>query len=346
MRRRPTVLVLRALGLGDFLTGVPALRTIGRALPLHRVVLAAPAELAPLVHLSGAVHHLLPTAELEPVRWPGPPPEVAIDLHGNGPASMMLLARVRPRRLLSFAADDGPRWRPDEHEVARWCRLVTEGLGRPAVPGPGLGGPSAALRLTAPLIPSPAPGCVVVHVGAAAPSRRWPPERFAEVVAALVDDGEHVVLTGSTGERPAARRVHDLALAGGADPALVEVTAGQYHLGRLAALVAGARLVLSGDTGVAHLASAWAVPSVVLFGPVSPAWWGPPADGPHTVLWHGDGAGDPHGLEPDPALLRITVEEVIAAAREALAATPTGPAGPGSAPRPPRQRRTARTTAG
>jgi hypothetical protein len=34
------------------------------------------------------------------------------------------------------------------------------------------------------------------------------------------------------------------------------------------------------------------------------------------VLWHGDDTGDPHGTEPDPALLGITVPEVLAAIAE------------------------------
>ena len=57
---------------------------------------------------------------------------------------------------------------------------------------------------------------------------------------------------------------------------------------------------------VAHLATAYGTPSVLLFGPTAPSRWGPPADGPHEVLWCGDGTGDPWGDEPDPALLRIT----------------------------------------
>ena len=54
---------------------------------------------------------------------------------------------------------------------------------------------------------------------------------------------------------------------------------------------------------------------MLLFGPVSPALWGPAIDRElHRVLWHGDGTGDPHGTGPDPALLRITPDEVLAVA--------------------------------
>ena len=73
--------------------------------------------------------------------------------------------------------------------------------------------------------------------------------------------------------------------------------------------------MISGDTGIAHLASAYGTPSVVLFGPVDPAQWGPPADGPHVALAHpATRRGDRFVDEPDPALLAIGVEEVLAAA--------------------------------
>ena len=63
---------------------------------------------------------------------------------------------------------------------------------------------------------------------------------------------------------------------------------------------------------------------MLLFGPTSPSQWGPIIDPElHTVLWHGRASppGDPHGDAVDPALAAITVDEVLAAADPALAAT-------------------------
>ena len=289
-------LVYRAIGLGDLLTGVPALRALRRALPDHEIVLAAPSSQRPLVELIDAVDRLIPTAELEPVDWAGPPPDVGVDLHGNGPASRSLVEALHPRRLLAYTPEE---WDPDEHERARWCRLVGTAFGVPTDPDD--------VRLPRPEVRSPAPGAVVVHPGAASGSRRWPVDRYAAVAGALERAGERVVVTGSPAELPLAQRLADLA----GLPAF-SLLAGGTDLAGLAALVADARLVVAGDTGIAHLASAYATPSVLLFGPTPPSRWGPPP-GPHTVLWHGTGVGDPHAADPDPALLQISVDEVLAA---------------------------------
>jgi ADP-heptose:LPS heptosyltransferase len=91
------------------------------------------------------------------------------------------------------------------------------------------------------------------------------------------------------------------------------VLAGRTDLMGLAAAVAAAGRVVCGDTGVAHLATALGRPSVVLFGPTPPSAWGPPPDRPrHRVLWAGR-VGDPHAAEPDPGLLEIGVDDVLAA---------------------------------
>ena len=294
--------VLRPLGLGDLLTGVPALRAIRAAVPGHRLVLATTAPLEPLVRLIDVVDDVLPARELEPLDWAGPPPELAVDLHGKGPASHVVVADLRPERLLTFASPGypGPTWYADEHEVQRWCRLVSEGLGVAADPD--------ALDLAVPAVPPPVREVAVVHPGAAYPGRRWPPERFAAVARHLAAAGHEVVVTGGPGEVQLAQEV-----AAGAGLGPDAVLAGRTTSLELAAVVAAARVVVSGDTGVAHLATAYRRPSVVLFGPVSPALWGPPPRPQHVVLWHGDGTGDPWGTELDPALARITVDEVTAA---------------------------------
>ena len=302
------ILVYRAIGLGDFLTAVPALRAVARAYPTAEVCLAAPGPLAPLAPLTGAVRTFLPTGELAPPPWSGEAPALAVNLHGRGPQSHRLLQALAPRRLVAFANPDvgvdGPPWRPAEHEVARWCRLLRES-GIPAAP--------ADLDLAVPDATVPVRAATVVHPGAAAPGRRWPVDRFAEVAAQLAAEGHSVVVTGVPSELPAARAV--AVRAGLPDDRLL---AGRLDLGDLAALVADARLVVCGDTGVGHLATAYRTPSVLLFGSMPPALWGPPAGrGEHRVIWHGEVADRPaQSGQPHPAVLAITVAEVLAAVGE------------------------------
>jgi ADP-heptose:LPS heptosyltransferase len=295
------VVVLRALGLGDLLTAVPALRAIRRAHPCAHVALAAPRVLAPLVDLVGGVDEVVDTAPLAPLDPSLSGADLAVNLHGRGPQSTALLRASRPRRLVSYGLEGGPVWRADEHEVRRWCRLLAES-GIPADP--------AELDVAAPSDPPPVRGAVVVHPGAAYGSRRWPAERWGAVAGALPGP---VVVTAGPGEEPLAASV---AAHAGLPP---DAVLSGLSLRQLAGLVASARLLLSPDTGVAHLATAVGTPSVVLFGPVDPARWGPPAERPqHVALWAGvpsQNASD----EPAPALLALTPARVLAAARRLIA---------------------------
>jgi ADP-heptose:LPS heptosyltransferase len=112
---------------------------------------------------------------------------------------------------------------------------------------------------------------VVVHPGAAVPARAWAPERHAALVEALLAEGRRVVVTGGTAERPLTARV-----AGGR--AGVVDLGGRVDLAGLAEVLAGAEVVVAGNTGPAHLAAAVGTPVVSLFAPVVPAvrWrpWG------------------------------------------------------------------------
>ncbi len=351
------IVALRALGLGDLLTAVPALRALrewaaGGRVPLDvggvdahrhstRVVVAAPAALAPLVRLAGCKP--LTAAPLAPLAPEAHGADLLVNLHGRGPQSHRVALAARPKRLIAFAHPDVPEsrempaWRADEHETCRWCRLLEES-GVPADP--------TRLALPDPGAPPPGvdlPGATVVHPGAASGARRWPAARFAHVAAAEARAGRRVVITGSPGERALAEEV---ARRAGLDAGAV--LAGRTDLAQLATVVARAGRVVCGDTGVAHLATAFATPSVLLFGPTSPLLWGPPIPptrpiprtspastapsplrwgtpippasptapippaGPprHRVLWAGR-TGNPHAAQPDPGLLAIEPADVI-----------------------------------
>jgi ADP-heptose:LPS heptosyltransferase len=310
--RAPTVVVLRAIGLGDMLTGLPAMAMLRRALPGHRIVGAVPGPYAGLLVGAGLLDDILPTADLGPLDGAPSAPDLAVDLHGNRWPSREPLRDLGPCRLIGFVrpGDDVPPgleasiWDDDEHEVDRWCRLLHEHL-------PGVGQPPPVWSLLPP--PPPVlPGATVLHPGAAAGSRRWPVERWAAVARALAADGHRLVVTGTPGEQSLVDAV--------AGPVGAR-TATRLDVEEFFGLVAAASLVVSGDTGVAHAASAFGAPSVVLFGPVSPARWGPPDRPRHQALWPVSDPryqGDPHGSDPDPVLLRISVADVLAAVPDAL----------------------------
>lgn len=306
---RPELLALRALKLGDLLVAVPALRGIRRANPEHRLVLAVPGWLDPVVDLVEGVDALLPTPGLnDPLPLPPGRIDTAVNLHGSGGESRALLEALAPRRRVGHrsAGWGGPEWLDGIHERVRWARLASW-HDMPAEPDD--------VALLPPRVGSVAPGCVVVHVGAFYGSRQWPVDRFAVVVRELVAAGEQVVLTGSAAERE--RALETAAQAGLPEGA---VQAGVLGLQEFAAVIAASRLVVTADTGAAHLASAYVRPSVVIFGPAPPEEWGPPAAGPHVVLTDaGVRSGDAFGVEPDPALLAVTPADVLAAATTLLA---------------------------
>ncbi|MBP3042197.1 glycosyltransferase family 9 protein [Arthrobacter jiangjiafuii] len=305
LREQPELLALRALKLGDLLVAVPALRALRREFPEHRILYAAQEWLAPAVELVGSVDALLPLHGLDvPIDLAPGRIDVAVNLHGSGPESTGRLEALAPRRLIGHAAPGlpGPEWRHGIHERERWAGLLS---------WHGIAADPLDYLLLPPRAANPAPGAVVLHVGAAYGSRLWPVERFAAVAAEFSRTGRQVLLTGSASERPRA-----LAVAGRAGLPESSVAAGELDLQAFAAVVAGAALVVSADTGAAHLASAYARPSVVIFGPAPVTEWGPPA-GPHIALTDETvRVGDTFAVDPDPALLAVTVADVLAAAEK------------------------------
>ena len=107
------------------------------------------------------------------------------------------------------------------------------------------------------------------------PTKCWPLERYAALGNALAQHGCRVIVIGSGKERDAVE-----ALAAQMEPRPL-TAAGTLSFRQMAALVDQSALVVSGDTGPMHVASALGVPQVALFGPTSPKWYGPRS--PHAV---------------------------------------------------------------
>ncbi|QDP96854.1 glycosyltransferase family 9 protein [Microlunatus elymi] len=316
-------LVLRAHGLGDLITAIPALRALRRAWPDDRLLLAAPHGLGPIVQLIDAVDELMPTSGLSEFafdvrrlgrRGMGHDLEHldrVINLQDGRRESIDSLSRLQPNQLITYAHPDfpsfpGPTWIPAQQEIDRWCSLL-EAF--------DIDADRTDLRLRRPEQASRYPGAAVIHPGGAFRARRWPPSRFAEVARGLSDEGHQVVITGTPNERKLCCWI--AARAGISESAVI---AGRTDLGDLAAVISEAAVIICGDTGVGHLATALDTPSVLLFGPTPPSHWEPTSGAaPHIALWAGH-VGDPLGIRPDPGLLQLQVDQVLDSARRALQA--------------------------
>ena len=157
---------------------------------------------------------------------------------------------------------------------------------------------------------------VVLFPGASIPEKRWGADRFRQVGKVLAEKGLTLLVVGGREEAAEGMRI----VAGGRGVNL----AGKTSLVETAAIVARAAVVVSGDSGVLHLAYALGRPTVSLFGPSSVAKWA--AQGASHVVVHGKPSCSPcsrfgqtpkcpHNVE---CMQSITVEEVTNAVCELL----------------------------
>jgi lipopolysaccharide heptosyltransferase II len=157
------------------------------------------------------------------------------------------------------------------HTTANARRLVAEAFGtrapesaRPLLTVPDAAAAAAASRIrTAPGGQAPLVG---IHVSGGRAIKQWDPGRFAEVARRLIETrGAAIVATGSAGDRPL---VDDLRRALAPHP-VIDVT-GADDLLDAAAVLARLDVLVTGDTGPMHLASAVGTPVVAVFGPSDP----------------------------------------------------------------------------
>jgi heptosyltransferase-1 len=150
----------------------------------------------------------------------------------------------------------------------------------------------------------------MINPGAGWGAKQWPAERYGEVARVLASDGMIPLINFGPGEEELANQV--VAASGSKAVAI------SCSLGELIALTRRARLFIGGDTGPLHLAAALQVPVVAIFGPTDPARNGPYGTKSIVLRDPASRTSLSHTSAPDPGLLRITADAVIAAARTLL----------------------------
>lgn len=101
------------------------------------------------------------------------------------------------------------------------------------------------------------------------PQKKWPAERYAELIRLLAGEGHACVLLGARGEEAEAASI--LKAADG----MARDTTGLLDYEGLLRAVSACDLVVGNDTGTLHVAAACGVPTVTLFGPTDPRKWNP-----------------------------------------------------------------------
>lgn len=287
------ILLVRTSALGDVVHALPVLAALRRAFPRARLAWVVDEAFAPLLER----HALLDGLFAVPLRrWRRGGrgrggellrsaralrafrAEIAIDLMGNFKGALLARLSGAPRRIGPAAAsrrESSSALFANErvplgaaHAVERGLELVAP-LGAAVAPVDFAPGALACGRERV-----PGGDYLYLHPGAAWPNKRYPPAAWGEVAAALASATRLAVQVGAApGEEALADGV--VAASRGAAARLDLPT-----LPDLAGAVRGARLVLAGDTGAAHLAVALGVPVVALHGPTDPARhgpWGAPA---------------------------------------------------------------------
>jgi ADP-heptose:LPS heptosyltransferase len=302
-----TVIVFRALHLGDMLCAAPALRALREALPGAHIALAGLPWAQQFVQRFGTYldefiafpgHPLLPE---QPVRQEALARfyadlcarrfDLAIQLHGNGEVSNEIVGGFGAAAMAGFCRGQAvTRERtvllpyPDAGaEPERLLRLMEH-----------IGAEASSRDLEFPLLPEDedalhATGLperlqradyFCVHPGARKRDKCWPPGHFARVADQLAEEfGLQPVLTGAADEADLTAQVAHSMRHKPID------AAGAWPIGAMARLMRDARLILCNDTGVSHIAAGLHVKSVVVFSKADIARWAPLDRHAHRCIW-------------------------------------------------------------
>jgi ADP-heptose:LPS heptosyltransferase len=351
------ILLLRLERIGDLVMALPAIRDVRTLAPVAEIDLVVGSWNAPLAraipHVSSVttvdarwlareVDGLGLRALLQVARtWKARNYDLAINFEPDIRSNLMLAASGAARTAGWASGGGGPMldtaldYDPKSHTSLNAQRLVATVFGRTpaesarpllAIPEPLMSAAAARLRR------APGGPLVGVHVSGGRAIKQWDSGRFAEVAMRLADErGATIVATGGPGDRALVERfITSLA----PRPVIDAVTDAHgdkdgNDLLSATALLAQLDLLVTGDTGPMHLASAVGTPVVAVFGPSDPARYA--ASGPLDRVVRVDLPCSPCnrirrppdrcvGHTPD-CLVQVGADEVFAAAVSVLDAS-------------------------
>jgi heptosyltransferase I len=329
-------LVVRLTALGDILHTVPAVAALRAAYPSAKIDWVVERKWAPVLEGSPAINDVISfdrrsalgalecVERLRENRY-----TCAIDFQGLYKSSILAGLSGAARRIgfdRAWAREEGAAMFYTERVIPTG-RHVTElnyslaeqaGASRPRAPEyplrvPAGGAASVRARLHDLEI---AGDYIVVAPGGSWRAKCWPGERYGEFCREFEKKNNmRMILIHGPGEKSLAQEVARAAAP--AHPVIIATT-----IEELMGLLAHARCVVAADSGPLHLAAALGTPVVGLYGPTDPARNGPYVPGATIVhKAHPEEISYKRRSDYSAAMLRITVDDVLAATIAALEAS-------------------------
>lgn len=325
------ILIVRLGALGDVVHAIPAAAALRRAFPGAGLDWLVDAKHREIVDLVTVVDRSIALEAPTLAGWTGAfkalrqtAYDVALDLQGLMKSAVLArasgAARVVGFSIWHLREKTARPFYTDAHDaegghvIRKNLRLLRAlGVDDEEIRFPLGDVPSPALDELRRRIPA-GRGFALINPGAAWPNKRWPAERFGELASFV---GEACGLTPVVLWGPGERSLAEAVIAASSGAAIL---APATRVADLVALSRAASLVVSGDTGPLHLATAVGTPSVCLFGPTDPARNGPFSDADVTVSRY-DTCGchyDRRCHEPSWCLGGVGTPEVCAAVQRRL----------------------------
>ena len=324
------VLVIRLRSIGDTVLSTPSLIALKRFLPNAEIDILLEDWIAPLLDGHDAVDNILTIGKsfnekLSTARkLRNRKYDVVFNLHGGSTSTFLTYATGAKNRvgyeeyrysflytdLLSSSADF---WQRSPTHSAEQQLALLGFVGVPVFDRPG----SSLFVRTGCVSGRPVPeSFVLMHPVTAFETKNWPVENFALVAEHLAEKGIQTLAVAAKNETESLsklKRESKASITIFDDLSLPEITV----------LASRAKLFVGNDSGIAHIAAALNIPTIVIFGSSNRDHWQPWTDAPNEIVFSANECphfkGEVRAGTEDPTCIQcVSVEQVIAAIERVL----------------------------